>query len=273
MGPTLIACAPAGSTISSRGRAGDSDGRGAADPRNGGDRLHRNAFAGQARRGVSTHALPVRGSSLKVARDHLGRFGAELVYGDLTDSGSLGAATEGVTTVFHLGGDGTAQMTSMDDCLRINLDATRASWTRRPTNQSATPPSSSANCKPSAIASPSRRWRPWSIRGIFTTAQARSCAEAREGRIDARVARSRAERPGGPHVRGGSHTRAGDRRRPGPRPRGELHPPPSSRGPRPGWTGWGTSGVRSSLVARSRGPWRPWDGGRHGSLSAMPCTG
>jgi uncharacterized protein YbjT (DUF2867 family) len=41
----------------------------------------------------------VRGASLKVARDHLSRFGAELVYGDLTDSGSLGAATEGLTTV------------------------------------------------------------------------------------------------------------------------------------------------------------------------------
>jgi nucleoside-diphosphate-sugar epimerase len=67
----------------------------------------------------------VRGSSLEVARDHLSRFGAELVYGDLTDSGSLGAAPEGVTTVFHLGGGGTVQMTSMDDYLRINVDATR----------------------------------------------------------------------------------------------------------------------------------------------------
>jgi nucleoside-diphosphate-sugar epimerase len=67
----------------------------------------------------------VRKSSLEVARDHPSRFGAELVYGDLTDSGSLGAATEGVTTVFHLGGGGTVQMTSMDDYLRINVDATR----------------------------------------------------------------------------------------------------------------------------------------------------
>jgi len=73
----------------------------------------------------------VRGSSLKVARDHLSRFGAELLYADhLTDSGSLGAATEGVATegvatVFHLGGGGTVQMTSMDDYLRINVHATR----------------------------------------------------------------------------------------------------------------------------------------------------
>src|SRR6266511_5849271 len=67
----------------------------------------------------------VRGSSLKVARDHLSRFGAELLYADhLTDSGSLGAATEGVTTVFYLGGGWTVQMTSMDDYLRINVDAT-----------------------------------------------------------------------------------------------------------------------------------------------------
>jgi nucleoside-diphosphate-sugar epimerase len=66
----------------------------------------------------------VRGSSLEVARDHLSGFGAELVYWDLTDSGSLGAATEGVTTVFHLGGGGTVQMISMDDSLRINVDAT-----------------------------------------------------------------------------------------------------------------------------------------------------
>ena len=68
----------------------------------------------------------VRGSSLEVARDHLSRFGAELVYGNLTDSGPLGAATEGVTTVFpSRGGGGTVQMTSMDDYLRINVDATR----------------------------------------------------------------------------------------------------------------------------------------------------
>jgi len=77
-----------------------------------------------AEEGRPTRCL-VRGSSLEVARDHLSRFGAELVYGDLTDSGSLGAATEGVTTVFHLGGGGTVQMTSMDDYLRINVDATR----------------------------------------------------------------------------------------------------------------------------------------------------
>jgi hypothetical protein len=39
-GPTLIACAPQWlHDFSSRGRAGDSDGRGAADPRDGGDRL------------------------------------------------------------------------------------------------------------------------------------------------------------------------------------------------------------------------------------------
>jgi uncharacterized protein YbjT (DUF2867 family) len=56
-----------------------------------------------AEEGRPTRRL-VRGSSLKVARDHPRRFGAELVYGDLTDSGSLGAATEGVTTVFDLGG-------------------------------------------------------------------------------------------------------------------------------------------------------------------------
>lgn len=77
-----------------------------------------------AEEGRPTRRL-VRGSSLEVARDHLSRFGAELVYGDLTDSGSLGAATEGVTTVFHLGGGGTVQMTSMDDYMRINVDATR----------------------------------------------------------------------------------------------------------------------------------------------------
>jgi hypothetical protein len=59
--------------------------------------------------------------------------------------------------VFHLGGGGTVQMTSMDDYLRINVERPGTSWTRRPTIQSATPPSSSANCKPSAIASPSRR--------------------------------------------------------------------------------------------------------------------
>jgi hypothetical protein len=47
------------------------------------------------------------------------------VYGDLMDSGWLGAATEGVTTVFDLGGGGTVQMTSMNDYLRINVDATR----------------------------------------------------------------------------------------------------------------------------------------------------
>jgi nucleoside-diphosphate-sugar epimerase len=77
-----------------------------------------------AEEGRPTRCL-VRGSSLKVARDHLSRFEAELVYEDLTDSGSLGAATEGVTTVFNLGGGGTVQMTSMDDYLRINVDATR----------------------------------------------------------------------------------------------------------------------------------------------------
>ena len=45
--------------------------------------------------------------------------------GGLTVAGALGAGAEGVTTVFHLGGGGTVQMTSMDDYLRINFDATR----------------------------------------------------------------------------------------------------------------------------------------------------
>ena len=101
MGPTLIACAPRWlHDFSSRGRAGESDRRGAADPRSGGGGFIGTHLVGKlAEEGRPTRCL-VRRSSLKVARDHLSRFGAELVYGDLTDSGSLGAATEGVTTVF-----------------------------------------------------------------------------------------------------------------------------------------------------------------------------
>lgn len=77
-----------------------------------------------AKKGRPTRCL-VRESSLEAAREHLSGLGAEIVHGDLTDPGSLGTAVEDVTTVFHLGGGGTVQMMSMDDYLRINVDATR----------------------------------------------------------------------------------------------------------------------------------------------------
>jgi len=97
------------------------------------------------------------------------------VYGDLTDWGSLGAESEGVTTVFHLGGGGTVKV-SMGDYLRINVDATRNLLDAASDDPKRRAAKLVRQLQPSAIASPSRGWSPRSSRGIFTTALARSCA-------------------------------------------------------------------------------------------------
>ncbi len=66
----------------------------------------------------------VRRSSPEAAIQFLHRLGAELVYGDLTDSESLGEAATNVDVIFHLGGGGRAD-TPEDICHKINVDGTR----------------------------------------------------------------------------------------------------------------------------------------------------
>ncbi len=66
----------------------------------------------------------VRASSADIATSYLRDLGAELVVGDLTDRGSLVDTTDGIRTVFHLGGGGRLGMSEQVQ-RQVNVDGTR----------------------------------------------------------------------------------------------------------------------------------------------------